>query len=82
MILTVISPESLGIALRGARKRKSMNQAEAGKLVGLDQPTVSRVERGNPGTRLDTLFHLLSALDLELVIQPRGTGLRDEEEVW
>lgn len=77
-----ISPRALGVVLRRARKRKGLNQTEEGKMVRMDQPTVSRVERGNPGTRLDTLFYLLSVLDLELVVQPRGTGLRDEEEAW
>lgn len=71
MLRKVISPESLGSALREERKKKGLSQGEAGKSVGMDQPTVSRVEQGNAGTRLDTLFRLMAALDLELVLQSR-----------
>ena len=71
MIRKIISPESLGAALREVRKQKGLNQTAAGKLVGIDQATVSKVEQGSGGTHLDTLFRLLAALDLEITIQPR-----------
>ena len=71
MVRKVVSPEILGAALREARKKKGLSQAEVGRAVCMDQPTVSKVEQGNSGTRLDTLFRLLAALDLELVLQPR-----------
>ncbi|TYO99402.1 Xre family transcriptional regulator [Geothermobacter ehrlichii] len=80
MIRKVISPESLGAALREARRQQGLSQTEAGRPVGLDQPTVSRVEQGSPGTRLDTLFRLLAALDLELVLQPRQPAANSSEE--
>lgn len=67
----IISPESLGFALREERKKKGLNQTELGIPVGVDQTTVSKVEQGKPGTRLDTLFRLLSVLDLELILQPK-----------
>jgi HTH-type transcriptional regulator/antitoxin HipB len=83
MIRKVVSPEILGAALREARKKKGLSQAEAGRSVGMDQPTVSKVEQGNSGTRLDTLFRLLAALDLELVLQPRQTpNKNDSGENW
>jgi HTH-type transcriptional regulator / antitoxin HipB len=66
----VTSPESLGAALRAFRKEKGLNQTEGGKPTGVDQATVSKIERGGPA-RLDTLFRLLAALDLELVVQKR-----------
>jgi HTH-type transcriptional regulator/antitoxin HipB len=37
----------------------------------MEQHTISKIEKGNPGTELNTLFRLLAALDLELIIQPR-----------
>lgn len=83
MIWKIVSPASLGAALREERKKKGMNQTEAGQRVGVDQSTVSKVEQGNAGTRMDTLFRLLSVLELELVLQPRqkypGEG---EGEDW
>ncbi len=79
----IISPESLGFALREERKKKGLNQTELGMLVGIDQTTISKVEQGKPGTRLDTLFRLLSALDLELMLQPKNLPSRKTgEEGW
>ncbi len=79
----IMSPESLGFALREERKKKGLNQTELGRPVGIDQTTVSKVEQGKPGTRLDTLFRLLSVLDLELVLQPRGASLKvTDREDW
>lgn len=71
MIQKVISPESLGQALRAERKQKGLSQKVVGHSVGMEQHTISKIEKGNPGTELSTLFRLLAALDLELTIQPR-----------
>jgi HTH-type transcriptional regulator/antitoxin HipB len=67
----ILTPEGLGAALRKERKKKGLSQTDVGKSVGIDQPTISRVEKGNTGTELGTLFRLLAALDLELIIQAR-----------
>ena len=83
MIRKIISPESLGAALREVRKQKGLNQTAAGKLVGIDQSTVSKVEQGSGGTQLDTLFRLLAALELEITIQPRHKAEdKNEEDSW
>ena len=71
MIQKISSPENLGQALRAERKRKGMTQKVVGHSVGMEQHTISKIEKGNPGTELNTLFRLLAALDLELNIQPR-----------
>ena len=71
MIQKVISPENLGQALRSERKLKGLSQKAVGHSVGMEQHTISKIEKGNPGTELNTLFRLLAALDLELTIQPR-----------
>jgi HTH-type transcriptional regulator/antitoxin HipB len=71
MIQKVFSPENLGQALRSERKQKGLSQKAVGHSVGMEQHTISKIEKGNPGTELNTLFRLLAALDLELTIQPR-----------
>lgn len=78
----IVSPESLGAALRDERKKKSLSQTTAGKSVGIDQPTVSKIEQGGGGTRLDTLFRLLASLDLELTIQPKQQANKNNKEIW
>jgi len=71
MIQKIISPESLGQALRAERKKKGLSQKAVGHSVGMEQHTISKIEKGNPGTELNTLFRLLAALDLEVTVQPR-----------
>lgn len=65
------SVTSLGHILRSVRKEKGLSQSEAGGLVGIDQPTLSKIERGESNARMDTLFRLLAALEMELIIKPR-----------
>jgi HTH-type transcriptional regulator/antitoxin HipB len=83
MMQKILSPEGLGAALRSERKKRKLSQTTVGKAVGIDQPTVSKVEKGNPGTELGTLFRLLAALELELVIQPRQKPTKDTKgDIW
>ena len=65
------SPSILGQILKSIRVKKGLNQQQAGKLVGMTQAMVSRIERGESNARIDTLFRLLAALDMEMIVQPR-----------
>lgn len=77
------SQRALGASLRRRRRELDLNQVEVGEKTTLRQATISGVETGAPGTRLDTLFALLAALDLELVVRPRTKGRADEiEEIF
>jgi HTH-type transcriptional regulator/antitoxin HipB len=44
------------------------------------QATVSKLESGEPRTQLDVLIDALSALNLELVVQPRTKASADQIE--
>ncbi len=68
------NPLQLGAALLRFRKRVSRTQREAGERAGVKQAIVSQVESGTVGTRLGTLFKLLAALGLELVVRSRKRG--------
>jgi HTH-type transcriptional regulator/antitoxin HipB len=78
----IYSPKSLGSALKRQRKAKKLSQTEAGSAFNLDQTTVSSMEQGAPGTRLDTLFRMLAALDLEMIIKPKKNTLTKKGETW
>lgn len=67
----IYSPYALGVILRAARKRKMLTQTQAAKMAGVGQDTISRVESGNPGTTVDTLFRLMSALELDLFLEEK-----------
>lgn len=71
MTTKATSPQSLGLILRSVRKMKGLSQTEAGKSVGIDQTTMSKIEGGESNTRIDTLFRLLAALDMEMIVRPR-----------
>ena len=59
-------------------RQRGMTQAEAGRLLGLSQPDVSRLLRGDfREYSLERLFRLLTTLgrDIEIVIrQPRSAS--------
>ncbi|MEJ8473260.1 helix-turn-helix domain-containing protein [Roseibium algae] len=66
------SPKQIGNIIRSARKNRGMSQAELGNHAGLRQGTISHIESGSSGVKVDTLLAVLGALDLELRIAPRS----------
>jgi len=83
MSLKIVSPESLGQVLRAERQKKGLTQKLVGNSVGIEQHTISKIEKGNPGAELGTLFRVLAALDLELVVQPRVKPLDESKgDIW
>ena len=78
----VYSPKTLGIAIQRQRKAKKLNQQDAGKAFKLKQATVSSIESGALGTRIDTLFRLLAALDLEMIIRSKGESENMKKGPW
>ncbi len=71
--LLIQTPLHLGRAIRDARSARGLTQAQAAVLAGLSQPTLSKLERGAGGTKLDTILHLLAVLELDLLVAPRPT---------
>lgn len=78
----IYSPQALGSAIKRQRKAKKLSQTEAGGAFNLDQTTISSIEQGAPGTRLETIFRLLAALDLELIIRPKKKNNLKTKESW
>lgn len=75
----VYSPKSLGNALQRQRKAKRLSQKKAGATFRLEQSTISNIENGGPGTRIETLFRVLAALDLEMIIRDKKPFTKNEE---
>lgn len=80
----VHSPESLAAFLRRVRKFKHLTQSMVGEgSFKIDQTTVSSIEQGAKGTRLDAVFRLLASLDLELIVQDKKLHKNNKEkEQW
>ena len=68
----------LGTYLRRARKAKGLTQRDLSECISKRQATISNLETPEGGATLDTLFAVLSALDLELVVRPRTKATRAE----
>ena len=65
------TPAQLGPILRSIRIERGLTQREAGTKVGLKQSTVSAIESHSARTSVDTLYKLLSALELELLVRDK-----------
>ncbi len=60
----------LAAALRRQRKTAGLTQVALAASMNKRQATISALETGE-GATLDTLFSVLAALELELVVRPR-----------
>lgn len=67
------TPQQLAQVLRAQRARKQLTQALAGRNVGLLQKTISALEQKPEKSSIESLYRLLSALGLELVIREKPT---------
>lgn len=76
------SLNALGTVIKRQRKVKNLTQTQVGTEFNIDQSTISSVEQGARGTRLTTLFRILSALDLEMVIRSKQDLKSENKESW
>jgi HTH-type transcriptional regulator / antitoxin HipB len=75
--------KQLGAVIHRERRRARLTQNQLGSKIKLRQATVSKLEAGEPGTRLGTLLDVLGALGLEIVIRPRTKGsAQDIEDIF
>jgi HTH-type transcriptional regulator / antitoxin HipB len=83
--MIIHSTRELAEFTRDHRKRERLSQAEVSDRVGLRQMTVSAFESKPDSTKLETLFRLLSSLDLEMHVIPKGAKIEDGQgwnEEW
>ena len=73
------TPKQVGDAVRRRRRALGMTQNDIAGKTNLRQATISDVEAGESGT-LRTLFDLLTALDMEVVVRPRTKESTDKIE--
>ena len=65
----VSNPLLLSTTLRALRKGKGLTQEQAGSSVGLLPKTISALENNIETVSIISLLKLVSALDLELILQ-------------
>ena len=76
--MNITSTKMLANALRNERKKRKLSQSKTAETIGMKQSTISEFENYPDGTRLETLFKLLAALDLELQITPRDNNPQEK----
>lgn len=80
--MLVKSSKELAGYIRQQRKQHNLSQSEVGESVGLKQATISDFENKPEGTKLDTLFRILAATNLEININPRGQARDLPKQQW
>jgi HTH-type transcriptional regulator/antitoxin HipB len=70
----IATPDQLSHVMRSVRKARKLSQLEVGKTVGLLQKSVSALENHPESATIESLFKLLSALELELIVSPKDSG--------
>ncbi|HBC3867528.1 TPA: helix-turn-helix domain-containing protein [Vibrio parahaemolyticus] len=73
--MLITSPKQLAIHLRDERKHRRLSQAKTADPVGLKQDTVSKFEVNPETTRVQTLFRILSSLNLEMHIVQKSESI-------
>jgi len=53
------------------RNELSMSQRKLARLTGMHQPAICRLERGDRGVSIGTLFKVANALNMDLLISTR-----------
>lgn len=62
----------LAILIADTIKRKKLTQKKAAELIGIDQPKVSAIIRGQlSGFTIDRLFRFLVALGMDIIIEAK-----------
>jgi HTH-type transcriptional regulator/antitoxin HipB len=79
MNYTAQTARQLGQVLKGQRKIQRRTQESAASSVGLLPKTVSKLEMDPESATIGSLFKLLSALELEMVIRSKGDSSHSEE---
>jgi HTH-type transcriptional regulator / antitoxin HipB len=63
-----------GLAVKRARLAQGLTQSALAAKVGTRQATISKLEAGEPATRMHVLIDVLAALGMELQSMPRSAG--------
>lgn len=63
------TPQQLGQVLKACRKKRQLTQGAVGARVGVRQSQISSIETHGAEITVDTLYRLISALGLELVLR-------------
>jgi HTH-type transcriptional regulator/antitoxin HipB len=70
MDYAIQTPAQLSAHLRSLREARGMSQAELGRMLGVNQPRIARIESDPGAVSVDQFMRLLSVLGVQLVLSP------------
>ena len=73
--MLIRSPSELALMVISQRKKLKLSQTDVAKRVGLKQQTVSAFENKPSSTKLETLFYILSAVELDMAALLKNESL-------
>jgi len=77
------SSRQVGRLIQRFRQEKGLNQTQLAQLAGQRQEMISKIETGQGGVKLATLFDVLAALGLEMTLEPRSqSSSADIEDIF
>jgi HTH-type transcriptional regulator/antitoxin HipB len=68
------TPAQLATHLRALRHAQGLTQGQLGKLVGLHQSRIAKIERDPSLVSMRQVLKLLNALGVQVVLQPARTA--------
>ncbi|AHF01694.1 DNA-binding protein [Thiomicrospira aerophila AL3] len=80
--MRVNSIKELAVVLQNQRLSLDISQSQLAELACTRQATVSNFENNPAQAKIETLFKLLSALELELEVRPKGSLAQDNKLDW
>ena len=72
--MLIHSPKELALFVINQRKILKLSQAEIGKRVGLKQKTISAFENKPEGSKLETLFLIISAVNSSMSLSNKDAS--------
>lgn len=70
------SPKELALMVISQRKKYKFTQGEVGRLVGVKQQTISDFENKPESTKINTLFKIIAAVNLELRLEDKNADIK------
>ena len=84
MPLTIArSSGQVGRLIQRFRLEQGLTQTQLAQLAGQRQEMISKIETGQGGVKLSTLFDVMAALGLEMTLEPRSqSSTADIEDIF
>ena len=80
--MKITTAQQLSGVIKEYRSNSKLSQSDVAKKIGIRQDTISNFENNPGSTKLDTLFKLLSAMELELEVHPRNRPTAKQQDDW